>query len=43
MVNDTNSTVDDEVECPKHLKKLTGIGWNVSQCGDMGMLGKYPE
>ncbi len=23
--------------------KLNGIGWNVSQRGDMGMVGKYPK
>jgi hypothetical protein len=40
MPNDSDSTVDDEVECPKNLKKRTGISCNVSQCGDVGMVGK---
>jgi hypothetical protein len=43
MLNNTDSTVDDEVECPKNPKKLTGISWNVSQCGEVGMIGKYPK
>ncbi len=43
MLNNTCSTVDDEVECPEYPKKLTGISCDVSQCGDMGMVGKYPK
>jgi hypothetical protein len=43
MPNNTNSTVDDEVECPKSPKKLIGISWNLSQRGDVGMVGKYPK
>jgi hypothetical protein len=42
MLNHTNSTVDDEVECPRKSLKLTGISWNVSQCGGVGIVGKYP-
>jgi hypothetical protein len=26
-----------------NVLKLNGISWNVSQCGDMGMVGKYPK
>jgi hypothetical protein len=40
MPNNTDSTVDNEVECPKSPKKLGGISCNVSQCGDVGMVGK---
>ena len=43
MPNNTDSIVDDEVECPKSPKKLSGISWNVSQCKDVGMVGKYPK
>jgi hypothetical protein len=43
MLNDTNSTVGDEVDCPKSTKKLNVIIWNVSQYGDLGMVGKYPK
>jgi hypothetical protein len=43
MPKDTNFKVDDEVECPKSPKKLSGISWNVSQCGDVGMVGKNPK
>ncbi len=39
MSNNTDSTVDDEVECPKNPKKLIVISCNVSQRGD----GKYPK
>ncbi len=43
MPNNIDSTVDDELECPKSSKKLSGISWNVSQYGDVGMVGKYPK
>jgi hypothetical protein len=29
MPNDNDSTVDDEVECLKSPKKLSGISWNM--------------
>jgi hypothetical protein len=40
MLNNTNSTVDVE---RRNVIKLNGISWNVSQCGDMGLVGKYPK
>jgi hypothetical protein len=43
MPNDTDFTVDDEVECPKNPKKLSGISWNLSQCGGVGIVGLYPK
>jgi hypothetical protein len=43
MPNNSDSTVDDEVECPKNPKMLTVISCNVSQSGDVGMVGKYPK
>ena len=27
----------------RNPKKLTGISWNVSHCGDVGIVGKYPK
>jgi hypothetical protein len=29
------------MECPKISQKLTGISWNVSYYGDVGIVGKY--
>jgi hypothetical protein len=40
--DDTNSTVDDEVEHPKMFLELNVISWDYSKCLDVGQVRVYP-